>query len=249
MKLADRIAIVTGAAKGMGRDICLTLAREGAHVTLAAREPAPLEKLAREIEGLGRRALVVPTDVTDEPAVARMVARTREASGGRVDILVNAAGITRDARLVKMDKRAWDDVLSVNLDGVFNLCRHVVDGMAARGHGRIVNISSINGQTGQFGQTNYAAAKAGMHGFTMSLAREVARKGVTVNSISPGYIDTEMTRAIREDVREQIVAGIPTGRMGQPDDIARAVAFLTADASDYLTGVNLPVNGGLFMSF
>ena len=139
-------------------------------------------------------------------------------------------------------------MLSVNLDGVFNLCRHVVDGMAARGHGRIVNISSINGQTGQFGQTNYAAAKAGMHGFTMSLAREVARKGVTVNSISPGYIDTEMTRAIREDVREQIVGGIPAGRMGQPEDIARAVAFLTADASDYVTGVNLPVNGGLFMS-
>ncbi len=139
--------------------------------------------------------------------------------------------------------------MRVNLDSVFNLCRLVVEGMCERGFGRIINISSVNGQTGQFGQTNYAAAKAGMHGFTMALAREVARRGVSVNSVSPGYIDTEMTRAVREDVRQQIVASIPAGRIGQPADIARVVAFLCGDDADYVTGANVPVNGGLFMSF
>ncbi|WP_119717850.1 acetoacetyl-CoA reductase [Cognatilysobacter tabacisoli] len=246
--MTQRIALVSGGIGGLGTAICRALAHAG-HRVIAVDLGGRDERVAGFHAALdGLDVSFAPLDVTDFDACGALVARL-EAEHGGIDILVNAAGITRDARLVKMDKRAWDDVLSVNLDGVFNLCRHVVDGMAARGHGRIVNISSINGQTGQFGQTNYAAAKAGMHGFTMSLAREVARKGVTVNSISPGYIDTEMTRAIREDVREQIVAGIPTGRMGQPDDIARAVAFLTADASDYLTGVNLPVNGGLFMSF
>ena len=148
-----------------------------------------------------------------------------------------------------MERAQWDAVLSVNLGGVFNMCRPAVEGMAARGFGRIVNISSVNGQTGQFGQANYAAAKAGMHGFTMSLAREVARKGVTVNSISPGYCETAMVMAIPEDIRARIVYGIPVGRLGLPSEIARTVEFLAADEAGFITGANIPVNGGMFMSF
>ncbi|HEX7915119.1 SDR family oxidoreductase, partial [Rudaea sp.] len=166
-----------------------------------------------------------------------------------IDILVNAAGITRDTTLRKMSPQQWVDVLKINLDGVYNMCRNVVDGMCERGFGRIVNISSVNGQTGQFGQTNYSAAKAGMHGFTMALAREVARKNVTVNSVSPGYCNTAMVRAIPENVRSQIVASIPVGRLGEPSEIARVVAFLAADESGFITGANIPVNGGYFIDF
>lgn len=233
MTHSGKTAVVTGGVGGLGSEICRRLAAEGRRV-IAVDLP-------------GRRSEEFPTehaDVSDFDQCAALIERI-----GPVDILVNGAGITRDARLVKMERAQWDDVLRVNLDSVFNLCKLVVEGMTRRGFGRIVNISSVNAQTGQFGQTNYAAAKAGMHGFTMALARETARHGVTVNSVSPGYIDTEMTRAVRADIREQIVATIPVGRVGAPADIARAVAFLTADDAGYLTGVNLPVNGGLFMSF
>jgi acetoacetyl-CoA reductase len=175
--------------------------------------------------------------------------KTIEAKYGPVDILVNAAGITRDTTLRKMNPQQWTDVLDINLSGVFNTCRNVVEGMSERGFGRIVNISSVNGQTGQFGQTNYSAAKAGMHGFTMALAREVARKGVTVNSVSPGYCRTAMVAAIPENVRSQIIAGIPVGRLGEPSEIARVVDFLCADESGFITGANIPVNGGYFMDF
>jgi acetoacetyl-CoA reductase len=171
------------------------------------------------------------------------------ASHGPLDILVNAAGITRDTTLRKMQQSQWDAVMRVNLDGVFNLCRHAIDGMVERGFGRIVNISSVNGQTGQFGQTNYSAAKAGMHGFTMALAREVARKGVTVNSVSPGYCETALVMAMPEDIRARIVEDVPVGRLGQPVEIARTVEFLTADEAGFITGANIPVNGGMFMSF
>ena len=163
---------------------------------------------------------------------------------GAIDILVNAAGITRDTTLRKMSPQQWTDVVAINLGGVFNTCRAVVEGMSERGFGRIVNISSVNGQTGQFGQTNYSAAKAGMHGFTMALAREVARKGVTVNSVSPGYCRTAMVMAIPDNIREQIIGQIPVGRIGEPSDIARAVDFLAADDAGFITGVNLPVDGG-----
>lgn len=168
---------------------------------------------------------------------------------GTLDIVVNNAGITRDSTLRKMDRSQWDAVLDVNLGSAFNLCHAAIDGMLSAGFGRIVNISSVSGQTGNFGQTNYAAAKAGLHGLTMSLARETAAKGVTVNSLSPGYIETPMTAAMPPPVLEKIKASIPVGRMGLPDDIARAVVFLTDDAAGYITGANLPVNGGLFMSF
>ena len=148
-----------------------------------------------------------------------------------------------------MERVQWEAVIDVNLGSVFNLCRHAVDGMVTRGFGRIVNLASVNGQTGQFGQTNYSAAKAGMHGFTMALAREVARKGVTVNTVSPGYCATALVAAMPDAIREDIVDRVPVGRLGQPDEIARAVAFLAAEESGFITGANLPVNGGLFMSF
>lgn len=168
---------------------------------------------------------------------------------GSLDVLVNNAGITRDSSLRKMTPEQWHAVLDVDLNSVFNLCRHAVEGMVARGFGRIVNISSVNGQTGQFGQTNYSAAKAGIHGFTMALAREVASKGVTVNSVSPGYCETAMVMAVPQAIRDDIVAKVPVGRLGKPDDIARTVAFLGADDASFITGANIPVNGGLFISF
>ena len=248
MTLCGKVAVVTGGIGGLGTAICRQLTDAGRTV-VAVDLGGHAERVQRFLDGMaGRPVHFEPCDVGDPADCAALVARI-EARHGPIDILVNAAGITRDARLVKMQQSQWDDVLRVNLDSVFNLCRLVVDGMMQRGFGRIVNISSVNAQTGQFGQTNYAAAKAGMHGFTMALARETARKGVTVNSVSPGYIDTEMTRAVRDDIRQQIVASIPVGRVGDPDDIARAVAFLAADDAGYLTGVNLPVNGGMFMSF
>ncbi len=243
-----RIAVVTGGIGGIGTAICLALARAG-HKVIAVDLPAAPERLAAFDAAMsGGDVHFEAGDVSDFHACAELVQRI-ESKHGPIDILVNGAGITRDASFRKMTPAEWDAVLRVNLDSVFNVCKQVVDGMCARGHGRIVNISSIVGQTGAFGQTNYAAAKAGLHGFTMALAREVARKGVTVNSISPGYVQTAMTAAIPDELRQQMIAAIPVGRIGQPQDIADAVAFLCADSSSYLTGINLPVNGGLFISF
>jgi acetoacetyl-CoA reductase len=247
-QVSARLAVVTGGIGGLGTAICRRLAQQGRRVVAVDLGGADA-RLARFLDATaGLDIGFEAADVGDPQACVALVARIQQRYAP-VDILVNAAGITRDARLVRMQQTQWDEVLRVNLDSVFNLCRLVIDGMAARGHGRIVNISSVNGQTGQFGQTNYAAAKAGMHGFTMALAREVARHGVTVNSVSPGYIDTEMTRAVRDDIRAQIIASIPIGRVGEPDDIAHVVDFLCSDAAGYITGANVPVNGGLFMSF
>ena len=246
--MQQRVAVVTGGIGGLGTEICTTLARAG-HTVIAADLAARAERIAefeRDIEGQAIR--FEPLDVTDFDACGALV-RKVEAEHGSLDILVNAAGITRDGTLRKMDKPQWDAVLTVNLDSMFNLCRHAVEGMSARGFGRIVNISSVNGQTGQFGQTNYAAAKAGMHGFTMALAREVARKGVTVNSVSPGYCETALVMAMPEEIRAGIVEKVPVGRMGKPSEIARTVAFLADEEAGFITGANIPVNGGLFMSF
>jgi acetoacetyl-CoA reductase len=244
----QRIAIVTGGIGGLGTAICIALANGGRRV-VAADLGARTERIAefqRETEGLDIR--FEPVDVTDFESCGAL-ARKVEAELGSVDILVNAAGITRDTTLRKMEPSQWDAVMRVNLDSVFNLSRHVVDGMTSRGFGRIVNISSVNGQTGQFGQANYSAAKAGMHGFTMALAREVARKGVTVNSVSPGYCETAMVMAIPDDIRAGIVDKVPVGRLGKPSEIARTVEFLTADDAGFITGANIPVNGGLFIGF
>jgi acetoacetyl-CoA reductase len=246
--VGKRVAVVTGGIGGLGTAICRSLAQAGRRV-IAVDLGASSERIAAfdaAVAGLDIR--FEPLDVTDFDACGTVV-RQIETREGSLDILVNAAGITRDGTLRKMDKVQWDAVLDVNLGGVFNLCRHAVDGMATRGFGRIVNISSVNGQTGQFGQANYSAAKAGMHGFTMALAREVARKGVTVNSVSPGYCETALVMAIPDEIRAGIVAQVPVGRLGKPEEIARTVEFLSADDAGFITGANIPVNGGLFMSF
>lgn len=245
-----RVAVVTGGIGGLGTEICKYLARSGRRV-IAADLGEREERLAAfrtEVAEFGGNIAFEPLDVADFDGCQAFAGRIADAYGP-VDILVNAAGITRDVSLRKMTSAQWRDLMTVNLDGVFNLCRAVIDPMCERGFGRIVNISSVNGQTGQFGQTNYSAAKAGIHGFTMALAREVARKGVTVNSVAPGYCRTAMVMAVPETIREQIVAGIPVGRLGEPYEIARTVDFLTADDAGFITGALIPVNGGYFMSF
>ncbi len=246
----QRVAVVTGGIGGLGTEICRHLAASG-HLVIAADLAARAERIEQfraDVADAGDAIVFEPINVADADACAATLARI-EATRGPISVLVNAAGITRDTSLRKMSLQQWNDVLRVNLDGVFNTCRAVVEGMCERGFGRIVNISSVNGQTGQFGQTNYSAAKAGMHGFTMSLAREVARKGVTVNSVAPGYCETALVMAVPTDVRNQIVAQIPVGRLGFPREIARVVDFLCAHDSAYITGANIPVNGGYFMDF
>ncbi|MFA6986766.1 MAG: acetoacetyl-CoA reductase [Arenimonas sp.] len=246
--MSRRTALVTGGIGGIGTQVCRRLAAAG-HQVIASDLPASAERLAQFVDSVaGLDVRFEAADVSRMADCENLVQRIQDSCGG-VDILVNGAGITRDVSLRKMSSEQWQEVLRVNLDSVFNLCRLLADGMCTRGFGRIVNISSIIGQTGAFGQSNYAAAKAGMHGFTMALARELAARGVTVNSVSPGYIDTPMTAAIPEALRTQMIAAIPVGRIGGPEDVAHAIAFLCAEESGYLTGLNLPVNGGLFMSF
>lgn len=248
--MSKRVAVVTGGIGGLGTEICKYLARSGRTVVAAdlATRDERIEAFREEMAEFGDQVVFEPLNVADFDSCAGLI-RNVEERYGPIAILVNAAGITRDTSLRKMAPEQWIDVLKVNLEGVFNMCRHVVDGMSTRGYGRIINISSVNGQTGQFGQTNYSAAKAGMHGFTMALAREVAKKGVTVNSVSPGYCRTAMVMAVPEDVRNQIIANIPVGRLGEPREIARVVDFLCADDAGFITGANIPVNGGYFMDF
>ena len=247
--MSKHVALVTGGIGGLGTEICKYLARSG-HSVVAGDLSARAERIAeftaemKDFPDVHFHALDVGNFESCAAAIKQI-----ESTYGAVDILVNAAGITRDATLRKMNPQQWADVIAINLGSVYNTCRNVIEGMSERGFGRIVNISSVNGQTGQFGQTNYSAAKAGMHGFSMALAREVARKGVTVNSVSPGYCRTAMVAAIPENVRSQIIAGIPVGRLGEPSEIARVVDFLCADESGFITGANIPVNGGYFMDF
>ncbi|MBC7656221.1 MAG: acetoacetyl-CoA reductase [Frankiaceae bacterium] len=246
--MTARLALVTGGIGGIGTAACRRLARDGFRV-IASDLPASDDKLRAFTQAMdGMDVGFEAADVSRMDSCVTLVERIQSAHG-TISILVNGAGITRDVSLRKMSLDQWQQVMQVNLDSVFNLCRLVVDGMCAQGHGRIVNLSSIIGQTGAFGQSNYAAAKAGMHGFTMALAREVSAKGVTVNSISPGYIDTAMTAAIPTELRNQMIGAIPVGRIGLPDDVANAISFLCGEQCGYLTGINLPVNGGLFMSF
>jgi acetoacetyl-CoA reductase len=238
-----RVAVVTGGTRGIGRAISEALKDAGYRVaaTYAGNEEAA-QRFKSET-GIP----VFKFDVADFSACAGGIKAIEAELGGPVDVLINNAGITRDATMHRMRADQWNDVIRTNLDSCFNMSRAVIEGMRSRGFGRIVNISSINGQAGQIGQTNYAAAKAGMLGFTKALAQEGASRGVTVNALAPGYTETDMVRAVPANVLEQIVARIPVGRLGKPEEIARAVLFLVADEAGFITGSTLTVNGGQYM--
>ncbi len=246
--MAQRVAVVTGGMGGIGEAICMRLAQTGLRV-VATYSPgnAKAEQWVKDMKTRGFEFYAVQVDVTDFDSSQKAVAKI-QAEVGPIDILVNNAGITRDATFRKMGKPDWDAVLRTNLDSVFNVTKPVCDGMMDRGWGRIINISSINGQKGAFGQTNYSAAKAGMHGFTKALALEVARKGVTVNTISPGYIGTKMVLAVPKDILDtKIIPQIPVGRLGKPEEVAGLVAYLCTDEAAFLTGANIAINGGQHM--
>jgi len=247
--MAQRVAVVTGGMGGIGEAICVRLAQAG-HKVVTTYSPGNTKADAwlKEMKVKGLDFHGVQVDVTDFDACQRAVAKI-QSDAGPVDILVNNAGITRDASFRKMGKTDWDAVLRTNLDSVFNMTKPVCDGMVDRGWGRIINISSINGQKGAFGQTNYSAAKAGMHGFTKALALEVSRKGVTVNTISPGYIATQMVLAVPKDVLDaKIIPQIPVGRLGKPEEVAGLVAYLCSEEAAFVTGANIAINGGQHMS-
>jgi len=238
-----RVALVTGGTRGIGHAISIALRDAGYSVAANYGGNDEAANAFRQETGIP----VYKFDVGDFDAVAEGIKKI-EADLGPIDVLVNNAGITRDGTLHKMKPENWNDVIATNLTSAFNCTRNVIDGMRSRNFGRIVNISSINGQKGQIGQANYAAAKAGLIGFTKSIAQENARKGITVNAICPGYIGTDMVRKVPENVLEQIVAQIPVGRLGEPEEIARCVVFLAADDAGFITGETLSANGGQYMA-
>ncbi len=242
-----RLAFVTGGTGGIGTAICKRLCADGFNV-VAGCSPGSSRKRdwAIQMQAHGYQAMAVETDITDWDSTQAAFERVRT-EVGPVDVLINNAGITRDAMFRKMNKEQWDSVISTNLNCLFNVTKQVLDGMVERGWGRIINISSINGQKGQFGQANYSTAKAGIHGFTMALAQEVAHRNVTVNTVSPGYIETEMLTTMRPDVLERIVAAIPMKRLGRPEEIASIVAWLASDESAFATGADFSLNGGAHM--
>ncbi len=237
-----RVALVTGGTRGIGEAISIALKDAGCAV--AANYGGNVERAMEFSDRTGIKAYKF--DVGDYEAVTEGVARV-EADLGPIDILVNNAGITRDGTMHRMSYDNWDDVIRTNLSSCFNCSRAVIEGMRARKFGRIVNIGSINGQGGQYGQVNYAAAKSGIHGFTKALAQEGAAQGITVNAIAPGYVDTDMVRAVPQKVLERIIQRIPVGRLGNAKDIARGVVFLTGDDADFITGSTLSINGGQHM--
>ncbi|NDP60632.1 MAG: acetoacetyl-CoA reductase [Oxalobacteraceae bacterium] len=245
--MAQHIAYVTGGMGGIGTPICRRLCKEGYTVIAGCGPNSPRkDKWLADMRSQGCIVHASEGNVADWDSTVAAFEKVR-AEVGVVDILVNNAGITRDGQFRKMLKSDWDAVIDTNLNSLFNVTKQVIEGMIAQGWGRIINISSVNGQKGQFGQTNYSTAKAGLHGFTMALAQEVATKGVTVNTVSPGYIGTDMVRAIRADVLDKIVAGIPVKRLGEPDEIASIVAWIASDEGGYATGSDFSLNGGLHM--
>ena len=247
MLLDGKCALVTGASRGIGRAVALKFASEGAKVALNfAGNEAAANEVRQEIEAAGGQAILVKADVANEAAVQDMVQKTADAFG-RIDILVNNAGITRDGLLARMKEEDWDAVLSTNLKGVFLTTKAVAKLMMKQRAGRIVNMASVVGVSGNAGQANYSAAKAGVIGFTKTIARELASRGVTVNAVAPGFIATDMTSVLSDKAKEAALTGIPLGRMGTPEDVAAAVLFLVSDQSSYITGQVLHVDGGMVM--
>lgn len=246
--MTSRVALVTGGTGGIGTAICQRLADQGHRVATNYRDEAKAHAWRETMLARGCDVAIFPGDVAN-PDTADAMVQSVEAALGPIEILINNAGITRDTTFHRMRADQWHDVINTNLNSVFNVTRPVIEGMRRRGWGRVIQISSINGLKGQYGQANYAAAKAGMHGFTISLARENAGFGITVNTISPGYVATDMVMAVPDEVRAKIIADIPTGRLGKPEEIAYAVAFLVNEEASWITGSNLDINGGHHMGW
>ena len=246
MTLEGRVALITGASQGIGHACALNLARHGATIAVAARNQQKLEELAAAITSTGGKAAAFAMDVADEDQVKSAI-KSVIAQFGKIDILVNNAGITRDQLVMRMKRADWDAVLSTNLTSAYLCIQSVIPSMLKQRWGRIINITSIFGQMGQAGQANYAASKAGLIGLTMAIAREVASRNITSNAIAPGFIETSMTAALSEEFKQAAVKQIPLGRVGTPEDIANAVAFLASDEASYITGHVLNVNGGMLM--
>ncbi|HWX21253.1 MAG TPA: 3-oxoacyl-[acyl-carrier-protein] reductase [Candidatus Binatia bacterium] len=245
-QLANQIAVVTGAGRGIGRAIALKFAAEGADVVCVSRTAENSEKVANEVRGLGRKAWAYAVDVSDAAAVAAASEKIL-AETGRIDILVNNAGVTRDGLLMRMSEADWDSVLDTNLKGAFLFTKAFSRAFIKQRSGRMVNIASVIGLVGNAGQCNYAASKAGLLGFTKSVARELASRGITVNAVAPGFTETDMTAGLNEQMRNEVLKGIPLGTFGQPEDIAQAALFLASPAARYITGQVLTVDGGMVM--
>ena len=247
MQLKGRTALVTGASRGIGRAIALSLAQEGADVAVNyVSSEGQAKQVVELINKMGRKAMLAQADVADFPDTFRM-AQDVLREFGHLDILINNAGINSDKTFVKMDHASWRKVLAINLDGVFNSTKVFIDQMIKQGWGRVVNITSVIGQIGNFGQANYAASKAGVAALTKSLAKELAAKGITINAVAPGFIETEMISSIPEKVQQKLLAQIPMGRFGKADEVSRACVYLCSSDGDYITGAELSINGGLFM--
>ena len=244
--MANRVAFVTGASRGIGRSIALTLCRAGFDIVAAATEIETNEAFAEEIRACGCEAMTVNIDVGSAESVKAAFAKALAAKT-RIDVLVNNAGVTRDGLAVRMKPADWELVLRINLQGAFLCTQQVLPGMMRNRWGRIINVTSVVGQAGAAGQANYAASKAGLIGLTKSLAQEMASRNITVNAVAPGYIGTDMTKVLPDEVKEKILASVPLGRMGTPEDIAAAVKFLASEDASYITGQVLAVNGGMYM--
>ncbi len=246
MKLKGKVALITGSAQGIGKSVALLLARNGADIVVSDINLEKAEETAKEIEAMGPKAMAVKVDVAHLTEVERMVGAVLE-KFGKIDILINNAGITRDKLILRMTEEDWDAVLNVNLRGTFNCTKTVIRYMAKQRSGKIVSIASVVGEMGNAGQANYSASKAGVIGFTKTIAREFAQRGINVNAVAPGYIETPMTEILPEKVKEELKRLIPMERLGKPEDVAEAVLFLVSEESNYITGQVLNVNGGIYM--